>query len=331
MDPWPSPRGLPILTGRERQESRNNMHGGRGWVTVPLSAALVWALAQPAGASVLERVLRALDAMGPPLTGVFANVAAQGAPDAARVLRPGDRVIVGYAPGGAAVTALAGPEGLYLDPAQAAGLQTGLAAGLYPPGSALYALPPAGQLSLYQADRDDRALAQAREFLATRVDGSITTVMTGLTLPELALVHAGPGGGPGYDPAGALAGRIEATVLGAVNTGQVVTALAIDVVPQDPGGALFPALAGIAAGASQSVHQAQGEGVSALSARIGQLGGGPEGGVLMLNLAANEAEVLGRIETRISGQSARLGSMVATVLGAVNGGAIGGTEGMPVR
>ena len=110
-------------------------------------------------------------------------------------------------------------EGVLVTESTAAGLSSGLAAGIYPPGSALYAVPPAGQLSLFQEAQDRRALALATELVMTRIDGSVTNIITGIVPPEMASVYALQQG-----PAiGVVLGEVQSTVIGSVNTGEIVT------------------------------------------------------------------------------------------------------------
>ncbi|MFD1808604.1 hypothetical protein ACFSHQ_12285 [Gemmobacter lanyuensis] len=62
-------------------------------------------------------------------------------------------MIIGYDALGDPVRATATAEGVMVSESTASGLASGLAAGLYPPGSALYSVPPGGQLSCSRRHR----------------------------------------------------------------------------------------------------------------------------------------------------------------------------------
>ena len=295
-----------------------------------LASAAVVLSAISAEASILDSVLASIADMGiSPLSAVMANIAASAGPavERERGLQPGDRVIVGYGPARAPILATAGAAGLFISETQAGGMGPGgLAAGLYPVGSALYALPPAGQLSLFAQAEDGRRLDRARELVLSRIDGSITNIVDGLLLPDLgpaAIVLA-------YD-AGASRDlvsieEIHATVLGAVNAGEIVTQLDISWIQGQVDAQIDLSLAGVSIGANLALQEVTTEAAQARSLSLSQLGGGPDAAALALNMSSNAMEVTGRVSNDISGQSARIATIVTTVLGAVNGGSVNGTR-----
>lgn len=296
-------------------------------MAVACAAALMFATSSAAGASILEAVLERIAGMGQsPLAAIMANVAeSSGGPvEATRVLRPGDRVIIGYDSAKVPVYGTASPAGVLVTTAQAeAVVPTGLAAGLYPVGSALYALPPAGQLSLYEEAQDGLKLDRARELMLSRIDGSVTNIVTGLLFPDLAprtLISA-------YDGTAAqdLFGidEINTTVLGAVNAGEIVTRVSVKYVTEHLDAAVGMSLAEISSGANMTLNEVAVDTARARSITSSQLGG-PDGAALALNMAANVMEITGRVENRVQGHGASVARAVTTVIGAVNGGVVSG-------
>lgn len=303
-------------------------HPGRtghrqGWLL--LAMVCVAATGQPAAArtsSILERVLGSIELMdGPILNSVLVNIADNAAPDpvaVARGLQAGDRVIIGYGPDGQPIEATATLAGVAVTSEQQAAMAAGLAAGLYPRGSALYLIPPAGQLSLYQQDLHGARLDRAREFLMTRIDGSIQTVVNAVVLPDLAGISV-------VDPvlpAPASGRDLGATVLGAINAGEIATRLEVAFDPTAIATTVGLARAQVSNGAAQGVDRAVAGQAEALRVSATQLGSTPANAVLVMNAAANAMTVLGTVRTEISGTTLAIGATVTTVLGAVNGGAI---------
>jgi hypothetical protein len=244
-----------------------------------------------------------------------------------RGLQPGDRVIVGYSLAGIPIFATAGVAGVVVSEAHANDMgRSGLAAGLYPPGSALFSLPPGGQLSLFEEAEDGRRLDRARDLVLSRVDGSVTNIVNGLLLPDLipaAMVYV-------YD---ANASRdlvsideINATVLGAVNAGEIVTRIDISWVQSQVEAQVDMSLAGVSIGANLALQEVSTETARARALSLSQLGGGPDSAALALNMSTNAMEVTGRVKNSVSGQSARISTTVTTVIGAVNGGSVNGAS-----
>ena len=295
--------------------------------TRTIALAALTLSAQTAAASTLEGVLERINQMGgSPLLSIMVNLAETIATPAAqdRKLLEGDRVILGYDVSGNPVTTIAGPMGVTVTPVLAASMTSGLAAGLYPVGSALYALPPAGQLSLFDETVTGRALETARELAMSRIDGSVTNIIEGLLLPDLVpatLVAAQIAQSVAENQI--VMQDIRTTVLGAVNTGQIVTNVTVSF---QPGGSVDLALAGISNGADIAVQQAQTRSASASSVQFSQIGGQPDVQALALNIAHSASAITGAVVNRVNGQSVVVGDIVTTVLGAVNGGRVNGTD-----
>lgn len=292
-----------------------------------IAAGVLSLSALQAEATILEDLLARIDRMGiSPLMSVMINLAETVATPTseARQLQAGDPVIVGYDAAGNAVSGIAGPRGVVVTPAMAGAMPRGLAAGLYPLGSALYTLPPAGQLSLYHESASGLALASARDLAMSRIDGTVTNVISGLLLPDLvpaSLVAV-------YDAEGGPGGLmilqdIHTTVLGAVNTGEIVTEISVG---WQPGGSIDLALAGVSQGASIAVQEAQTRTAAAQSVDIHQIGGRPDVQALALNLAHSACGISGAVMNDISGKTGGIGDIVTTVIGAVNGGRVNGTD-----
>jgi hypothetical protein len=295
--------------------------------TRTIALAALTLSAQTAAASTLEGVLERINQMGgSPLLSIMVNLAETIATPAAqdRKLLEGDRVILGYDVSGNPVTTIAGPMGVTVTPVLAASMTSGLAAGLYPVGSALYALPPAGQLSLFDETVTGRALETARELAMSRIDGSVTNIIEGLLLPDLVpatLVAAQIAQSVAENQI--VMQDIRTTVLGAVNTGEIVTNVTVSF---QPGGSVDLALAGISNGADIAVQQAQTRSAWASSVQISQIGGQPDVQALALNIAHSASAITGAVVNRVNGQSVVVGDIVTTVLGAVNGGRVNGTD-----
>jgi hypothetical protein len=287
---------------------------------------LAAACAADAGnASILEEVLRRIDLMGSsPLSAIMVNLAENIATplQSPLGLQPADMVIVGYAGDGAAVLVQAGPAGVTVSPELAQSMSAGLSAGLYPVGSQLYQLPPAGQISLYEESREGQALAQAQALLMSRIDGSITTFITGIRLPELAPAQLASV----YDTRHASdlldLKQINSTVLGAVNTGEVVT----NVTAAWRTGELAPIidvrLAEVNMGANARATEAAVGTADASSLSMLELGASSDAPSLVLNQATNGMAIAGQIRTIVQNQSVHIGGLMTTTIGAVNAGAV---------
>ncbi|MBI1218637.1 MAG: hypothetical protein GC186_08830 [Rhodobacteraceae bacterium] len=287
--------------------------------------AVLWAA--PARAqSLLEDVLAELSSFGTsPIADILVNLALNAAPvlDAPRALQGGDAVVVGYTPEGTAITAVAGAAGLTVTGAQAAAEISGLPAGFYPVGSALYALPPAGQLSLFYQTATGASLAAAMQPVVARIDGSVSTLVSGLDPSRFGQDASAFAAVPmriGIGPSGQ---QLATTVLGAVNSGQVVTDVILNVVPDATGGTFNPA--SIATGGNSGYMAAITGQTQAIVAQVTQLGV-DRAPAAVINMAENMMGVDGHISTRISGVSAEVSQMVTTVIGAVNSGQVNSTN-----
>jgi hypothetical protein len=275
-----------------------------------------------ASASILERVIALLDAAYPHIKAshISGNIAENISNPTIqnRLLATGDRVIIGYDTTGTAVLGTAEAFGVWVDPSQASALGSGVSAGLYPVGSAVYALPPAGQFSIFEQSSSGGTLAPAQETAMTRIDGSITNVMMSVTPTFTSDVTA-------FD-SGMVASYIDvsmmgSTALGAVNAGEIITNVQV-LTGADALGVKDIGLALFNIGPNQSLNQAVAGDVLAISSRINQMGGSLNESVLSLNLATNSSEVTGRVQNTILGLNARVGNIVTTAIGAVNGGSV---------
>lgn len=274
-----------------------------------------------AAASVLERVLELASALYPQIRA--ANFSANIAENfgtlavAQKTLGGGDRVIIGYDGLGAAVYAVAGPSGVLVTPAQTTTLISGgVSAGLYPLGSALYAIPPAGQLSIFNQTATGALLDQARTSYLTRIDGSITNIIGSIYPPEITQVAAIEAGARSFD-----FGGIASTALGAVNAGEIVTKVQV-VTGTDAMGLSSFDLARLSKGPNIVFDYAATDVTSAMVNRVAQMGGGAEASMLAINLATNSTDVTGRVTNIVSGVNGAIVNIITTTLGAVNGGAI---------
>lgn len=314
--------------GRNGPRPANRVPRARGLV---MSAALICALPAPCRSASLAEVLDRIAGMGvSPLGAIFLN-ASFNAPRPLiqpRGLQPGQRVIVGFDPLGSPVHATAGETGLLVSPELAGSLSSGLAAGLYPPGSALYSLPPAGQLSLYEADRNGDRLDRATESVLAAVDGSITNIIESRLLPDLAPVRAMAGSlQPPVDRMVDF-DTVSSTVLGAVNSGEIIAAIRVETLIADHLPVIDIDAAGIALGGSFRLDEsAILDGVAAQSLAIRQPGGTPDARSLVANLSSNLGAVNGRIANHIAGQGVNIASITSTVIGSVNAGIVDADNG----
>jgi len=187
-----------------------------------------------------------------------------------RSLETGDRVIIGYDVTGSAVHGTADAFGVFVDSSQASALGSGVSAGLYPVGSAVYSLPPAGQLSIFEQSSSGASLALAQELVMTRIDGSITNVMARVTPKLTADVTAfNSGMFSSYIDVSTMG----STALGAVNAGEIVTHIQV-ITGSDALGTNGIDLAQLSKGPNAAFDYALAGDVSSLTHRVSQLGGG---------------------------------------------------------
>ena len=271
-------------------------------------------------ASILERVIALLDAAYPHIkaSNISANIAENISKPIImnRSLATGDRVIIGYDTTGTAVLGTADTFGVWVDPSQASALGSGVSAGLYPIGSAVYSLPPAGQLSIFDQSSSGGTLTPAQETVMTRIDGSITNVMTSVVPTFTSDVTAF---NSGMVSSYIDMSTVGSTALGAVNAGEIVTHIQVLTGP-DALGAIGIDLAQLAKGPNATFDYALAGDVSSLTHRISQIGGGLNESMLAVNIASNSSEVTGRVSNIIVGLNASIGDIVTTTIGAVNGG-----------
>ncbi|MCB1425261.1 MAG: hypothetical protein R3D65_06445 [Zhengella sp.] len=306
-----------------------------GRITLGLIAASLLFAGSPARAqslSILERLVLALDdGYGTTKWSMMANIAENSGGALTmqpRSLLPGDSVVIGYDLSGNPVSATSGAEGVLVTEVQASRLSAGLPAGLYPVGSALYSLPPGAQLTLQAEDREGQALQRARELLTARIDGSVANLIY-YTIPDelvevAALQHSFA------DPVSGLnIGEITSTVLGAVNTGQIVTEITTDRIVGPVGVILDLTKSQIANGPNIALSQAATETTHALHRVNTMLGGSAGTATVAVNIASNTMEIRGRITNVIMGKSAQIRMQAATAIGAVNGGIVGPAAGGP--
>lgn len=295
-----------------------------GWARpVGIGTIVFWA--STAHASLLSDVLERIARLGPsPLAAIMVN-ASVNAPlpqTVPRRMADGMRLIIGYDPAGNAVEATAGPDGLLVTPQTSALLQSGLAAGLYPIGSAVFSLPPAGQLSLYEADRNGARLERATEMLLAGVDGSVTTIIDGLLMPDLAPVQALARQVQTPDAHVLQLDRVTTTVLGAVNSGEIVSSIRIDQLVDTATITIDIDKAGIATGHSIATGQAIAGNAQAHALTARQIGGEDGVSALLLNLSVNASEINGAVITEIRNQTTHISSITTTVIGSVNSGLV---------
>ncbi|SOB89439.1 hypothetical protein SAMN05877809_1017 [Rhodobacter sp. JA431] len=293
-----------------------------------LFGAVAFAFIAPlqAQASTLADVIARIESMGPaPLMAVMANVAQNTAQAlfSPRLLSPGDNVVVGFDAEEEEVFATAGATGLEISQTQAASIATGLSAGLYPIGSALYELPPAGQLALWEEARDGSALAAAQSQTWSRIDGSIQTVLTTELQRNILADVVAVAQPPAWDWTESDFGILAATALGAVNTGEIITRIDVawDADLDRPDLGIRSAL--LETGASIDLVQTQTNTTAAQSLQLTRLGSTPDAAALLLNLASNNSEVIARVDTRVYNIAAGINGAITTVIGAVNAGQVG--------
>jgi hypothetical protein len=274
-----------------------------------------------ASASILDRVLELIDAFYPKIRAAnfTANIAENSGSlrTTQKALGSGDRVVIGYDGLGTPVLAVSGTSGVLVTPAQAATLSSGgVSAGLYPVGSALYAIPPAGQLSIFNQTASATLLDQARTSYMTRIDGSITNIIGTMYPPEISHVAALEAGAKFFD-----LGSIGGTALGAVNAGEIVTKVQVVAGP-DALGLSGIDMARLSKGPNITFDFASTDITSVLSNQVGHLGGSADASMMAINLATNSTVVTARVLNIISDVNGHVDSIVTTALGAVNSGSV---------
>lgn len=287
--------------------------------------------ATPAQSTTLVEVLRKIAAMGPsPLGAVMMNASVNRPQNTRRPaqLQTGQTVIIGYDPSGAAVTAPAGATGVLINPSQAAQLGSGLAAGLYPIGSQLYSVPPAGQLSLYQADQRGNQLEQATTMALATIDGSIQNILTAALFPDLAEVGIRAIDVSYQATRGIAFEDLSTTVLGAVNSGKIISEIRVDAIVPDGATLLGTHPAIIGSGAMIGLDQAIAGNVAALSVTQAAIGTQTDVSALILNLSQSASGINAQVSNMIDGQSASIRTITTTAIGAVNDGRIFGQDSM---
>lgn len=318
-------KALPALVDRFVHEL------GRALALTTLALLPPLMFAAPAQAATLVEVLRRIAAMGPsPLGAVMMNASVNAPFDARHpsYLQTGQSVIIGYGPSGAAITAPATAQGTLITPIQAAELTTGLAAGLYPVGSQLYSVPPAGQLSLYQLDQRGRQLEQATSMALATIDGSIQSVITAALFPDLAEVRIHAFDASQQAARGIDIADLSTTVLGAVNSGKIISEIRIDGIVPDGATLLGTDPASIGQGAVIGLQEAIAGNAMAIGVTRSEIGTQSDNGALILNLAQSASAVNGQVINIIDGQSASIKSITTTAIGSVNDGRILGEQSM---
>lgn len=296
-------------------------HLGLAGTAAPLMFLSLASFVPAAHGSTLDRVLHLIDQMysGPDSPFIMANIAVTSPTlqERPRLLAPGDTVIIGYDIANGPVYATAGLSGLSVTQADAAKLTRGVAAGLYPPGSALYALPPAGQLSIHAETVAGTPLGLAQETVMARIDGTVFNTILGVYSGLAGEVQVAK-----VNPAVNVVGTIGTTVLGAVNSGEIVThvRLVTDPLAQMDFDQIDPAI--LARGADMSKLVAVAGAAKALSLDVSPTGSMPNQMVMSLNLASNRMEITGRVRTIAMDTALIVDHVTTTVLGAVNTGSV---------
>jgi hypothetical protein len=283
-----------------------------------LSVVFLFQAAPLHAASALDRVLALISQMYPSGIGqTMANIAANQREftSSVRVLEVGDRVVIGYNSEGATIEAVAQQFGLLVPAEQANSLSNGVAAGLYPIGSALYSLPPAGQLSIFDEGRSGDRLSLAENSILAKIDGSIHTLL------EVVPQSTGQGLQSRLAEIASLdVALLQTTVLGAVNTGEIITN--IEVIVENMGSGATPAIefAEIIRGGRGAESFASAGDTKALTTRLWTVGGALNAPTFSLNMTSNSLGITGRVDTILRGTSSKIETISTTVLGAVNVG-----------
>lgn len=274
--------------------------------------------------SILEAVLAELLQLGNSTPSLLANLAVNGRDPGAvtPMLAPGDLVLIGYDRNGTPLYETVGLDSLVISSAVAAAESSGLPAGTYPLSMPLYTTPSGG-LAIYDATATGSALPPAILSLS-RIDGSIRIVETNLRSQQYIA-----GSGPVETIWGALgqsSGEPAAvtTVIGAVNAGQLVTAVSVGLSSNATGSLRGIESATIAHGANSAYMAASAGRNEAVLSVVGQLGAAATP-LAAANIASNLAIAEGAIHVQISRVSAHVGALVTTTIGAVNSGSISGS------
>lgn len=133
--------------------------------------------------------------------------------------------------------------------------------------------------------------------LSTTIDGSITNLISGVTAATAEAIAGATTATEFVLPTVDL-GDMTTTVLGAVNTGEIVL------------------------GVNSAVDEAGTTTTRAISAAVAQIGGSADTGALVLNVAHNASAVNGAIQNTMTAVNGSIGSASTTALGAVNTGTI---------
>jgi hypothetical protein len=155
----------------------------------------------------------------------------------------------------------------------------------------------------------------------SRIDGSVKNVINGLLFPELVpatLVQV-------FDAGNSVVAQLDiddirTTVLGAVNSGEIVTQLTAGLQTRIENDLAF---SGISQGANIVVEEALARATAANTLNLSQIGGGPESQLLALNLASSSTGVSGAVMNHVNNKKVEISAVVTTVIGAVNDGGIG--------
>ena len=140
------------------------------------------------------------------------------------------------------------------------------------------------------------------------IDGTISNTIYGVTIPDIdSDVYAleAMNSINGVEVVGE-----DALSIGGVNTGRIVLDRLEDVT------------AGVSTGSNMALDQAKTATSDASSMQLAQLGGSFESAVLVLNIAATQTAVRGRVDNRITNIGGRIGQITSTAIGAVNTGEI---------
>ncbi|WP_322896304.1 MULTISPECIES: hypothetical protein [unclassified Yoonia] len=289
---------------------------------VSLCVSLLAIMPTCASASYLERVLELLDATYPlsKASNVSANIAENVSKPVTRPrsLARGDRVIIGYDETGMEVFEITDAFGVKVPSTLASELGSGVSAGLYPVGSAVYSLPLGGQLSIFEQSSNGSRLTLAQEMVMTHIDGNITNTLTSVR-PKL--ISDVTGFNLGMLSSFIDVSTMGSTALGAVNAGEIVTHVQVSTGPNAIGASGID-LAHLGPGPSTPIDYALAGEISALTHRVSDMGGGFNESMLALNIASNTGEVTGRVSNIFVGLNGSIGNIVTTTIGAVNSGKI---------
>lgn len=315
-------RALWRPAGFSQKPARQFLRG----VLALLSLSLVWtvsAMSMAQAETFFDRLVPLLDRIESlNVNTMMINVAdnsPSGMMQVPRYLTAGDRVIVGYDEMGQPDYATVGQNGLTVTTEDALSHDRGLPPGFYPVGSMLFQLEPAAQLSLYESDFSGQSLEAAQVLMTSYINGNITTYISGVVAYELTEIAAIEFD---FDQVFNV-GRVQSTVLGAVNTGEIATNITVDFDPDLDVPEMNYALSQISNGINGAVSAAESATTYAVSGTTDAIGGDVETAFLALNIATNTSAIAGAIMTTIRARSASVQDAVTTAIGAVNGGIVG--------